>query len=139
MRTRYFSCHRRSTSSERNKFRITQEKTSMTIKIAALTLALVSLAPMTAMANKIDNRQAKQAERIEAGRQTGSITWTEGIKLRAEQRKIARTEAQLKADGYLSKSDKRTLTKMQNNASNHITAEKHDRLHRVEWLPRVGK
>ena len=62
----------------------------MTTKIAALALALVTLAPVTAMANKIDNRQAKQAERIEAGRQTGSITWTEGIKLRAEQRKIAR-------------------------------------------------
>ena len=60
-------------------------------------LAMVlTLAPATAMANSIDNRQARQADRIEQGRQTGSVTWTEGIKLRAEQRKIARTEAKLK-------------------------------------------
>ena len=104
-------------------------------KIAALTLALLTLAPVTAMANSIDDRQANQAYKIERGRQTGSVTWTEGIKLRAEQRKIARTEAQLKSDGYLSKSDKRTLTKMQNKAGKDIYAEKHDGLRRVEWLP----
>ena len=108
-------------------------------KIAALTLALLTLAPATVMANSIDNRQARQADRIEQGRQTGSVTWTEGLKLRAEQRKIARTEAMLKSDGYLSSKDKRELSKMQNKASKHIASEKHDGLKRVEWLPRVGK
>jgi hypothetical protein len=108
-------------------------------KLAAITLALLTLAPVTAMANSIDDRQANQASRIERGRETGSVTWTEGIKLRAEQRKISRTEAKLKSDGYLSSKDKRVLTKMQNKASKHITAEKHDGLKRVDWLPRVGK
>jgi hypothetical protein len=108
-------------------------------KIAALTLALLTLAPITAMANSIDDRQANQASRIERGRETGSITWTEGIKLRAEQRKIKRTEARLESDGYLSKSDRRTLTKMQSKASEDIYAEKHDGWRRASWLPRVGR
>ena len=74
--------------------------------------------------------------KIERGRQTGSVTWTEGIKLRAEQRKIKRTEAYLKSDGHLSKSDRRTLTKMQNKAGKDIYAEKHDGCARLVAAPR---
>jgi hypothetical protein len=131
----------RSSSETKQIKRITQETTHMstTTKISAIALALLTLAPVTANANSIDNRQANQADRIEKGRQTGSVTWTEGIKLRAEQRKISRTEAKLKSDGYLSSKDKRVLTKMQNKASKHIVTEKHDGLKRVDWLPRVGK
>lgn len=108
-------------------------------KMAALTLALVALAPAAAMANSIDHRQTWQAGKIEQGRENGSITWTEGLKLRAEQRRISRTEAQLKSDGYLSTSDKRKLTKMQNKAAKHIASESYDSRKRASWLPRVGR
>jgi hypothetical protein len=103
----------------------------------ALVLAIGS--PAVASATTIDDRQERQAERIEKGRDNGSITWTEGIKLRAEQRRIARTEAALKADGYLSKSDRAELAKMQHEASQNIRSERNDGWHRLWGLPRVGK
>ncbi len=111
----------------------------MTRSILPLALILSIAAPAIASANTIDDRRDRQAERIEKGRNNGSITWTEGIKLRAEQRKIARTEADLRADGYLSKSDRAELTRMQNKASHNIHAESNDSWHRLWGLPRVGK
>lgn len=104
-------------------------------------LALIAsiAVPAVASATTIDNRQERQAERIENGRNNGSITWTEGIKLRAEQRRIARTETALKSDGYLSKSDRAKLTEMQNDASQNIRSESNDGWHRLFGLPRVGR
>ncbi len=107
--------------------------------VVPLALILSIAAPALASANSIDDRRDRQAERIEKGRNNGSITWTEGIKLRAEQRKIARTEAALKSDGYLSKSDRAKLNTMQNSASHNIRAEANDGWHRLWGLPRVGK
>jgi hypothetical protein len=101
---------------------------------------LMLAAPAIASANSIDDRQDRQANRIEHGRETGQITWTEGLKLRAEQNRIKRTEANLKSDdGYLSRSDRAKLNKMQNAASSHIASEAHDGWHRAWWLPRVGR
>lgn len=104
-----------------------------------LALILAIAAPAVASANTIDERQSRQAERIERGRETGSITWLEGIKLRAEQNRIARTEAALKADGTLSRSDRAKLAEMQREASSHIRNESRDGWHRLWGLPRVGK
>ena len=84
-------------------------------------------------------RQDSQANRIEQGRKTGKITWTEGLKLRAEQKRIANKEAQFKSDGYLSKSERRQLRYLQNDAAEHIADEKSDARRRAWWLPRVGK
>lgn len=111
----------------------------MTRSILPLALILSIAAPAVASANTIDNRKINQAERIEKGRENGSITWTEGIKLRAEQRRIDRTEAALRSDGYLSKSDRAKVTKMQKQASQNIRSESHDGWHRLFGLPRVGK
>jgi hypothetical protein len=105
-----------------------------------LFIAAAALVGTTAMASahSVDGTQAWQAKRIEQGRKSGKITWTEGLKLRAEQRKIRRKEAQFRSDGYLSKSEHRKLRTMQQKASKHIRQEKHDGHKRVKWLPRVG-
>ena len=108
-------------------------------RIASLALILSAATPSLALAATFDDRQAAHAERIERGRDNGSITWTEGIKLRAEQNRIARTKAQLEADGYLSKSDRNTLADMQRQASQNIRAERSDGWHRLFNLPRDGK
>lgn len=108
-------------------------------RLVPLAVVLALAAPVAASAAQVDDRQTRQAERIEEGRQDGSITWTEGIKLRAEQRRIARKEAELKSDGYLSKADRKELNKMQNTASRNINNEGNDGWHRLFGLPRVGK
>jgi hypothetical protein len=107
------------------------------IIIAAATALIATTA--VASAASMNDRQEYQANRIEQGRKSGKITWTEGLKLRAEQKRIANKEAQFKSDGYLSKSERRSLRYMQNAASEHIADEKTDGRRRVWWLPRVGK
>jgi len=101
------------------------------------TTALLATAG-AASAHSINGTQAWQEKRIERGRESGQITWTEGLKLRAEQDRIARKEVQFRSDGHLSRSEYRKLREMQNEASEHIAHEKHDGWHRVWWLPRVG-
>lgn len=108
------------------------------IILAAATTALIATTA-AASAASVNARQDYQAQRIEQGRKTGKITWTEGLKLRAEQKRIDNKKAEYKSDGYLSASERRKLSVMQNKASHNISAEKADGKKRVWWLPRVGK
>jgi len=107
-------------------------------KIALIATALIATTA-AASAASFDTRQDYQAKRIEQGRKSGKITWTEGLKLRAEQKRIANKEAQFESDGYVSKSERRQLRYLQNDAAEHIADEKSDARRRAWWLPRVGK
>ncbi len=108
-------------------------------KIALIAMTALIATTAGASAASINGVQKNQANRIETGRQPGKITWTEGLKLRAEQRRIAAKEASFRSDGNLSTSERRKLRTMQNKASEHIVDEKTDARRRVWWLPRVGK
>ena len=104
-------------------------------KIILATATALIATTAAASAASVDARQDYQAKRIEQGRQSGKITWTEGLKLK----RIANKEAQFKSDGYLTKSERRQLRYMQNDASEHTADEKSDSRKRAWWLPRVGK
>jgi|SRR5258707_692918 hypothetical protein len=108
-------------------------------KIALIATTLLIATTAGASAASIDATKDRQADRIERGRETGKITWTEGLKLRAEQRRIASKEAAFRSDGHLSTSERKKLKGMQNNASEHIADEKSDGWRRAWWLPRVGR
>ena len=108
-------------------------------KIILATATALIATTAAASAASVNDRQEYQAKRIEQGRQSGKITWTEGLKLRAEQKRIANKESQFKSDGYLTKSERRQLRYLQNDASEHISAEKSYGRKRAWWLPRVGK
>lgn len=108
-----------------------------TVALIAFT-ALVTSSTL-ALADRVDQRQSNQLNRIEAGRHNGAITWREGLKLRREQALIARTEAQYKADGRVTRDEKQALNQLQDNASNHIVREQHDGWRRAWWLPRFGR
>lgn len=111
----------------------------VTLALAAGLVASGSLAASAASTKPVEKRLANQAERIEDGRRTGAITWTEGRKLRHEQKKIVSLKNDFLADGHLSKREARALRNKQEVASSNIVAEKHDRRRRLWWLPRVGK
>jgi len=96
------------------------------VGLIAASLLIATTAVASAHSTSIDARQAWQAKRIESGRQSGSITWFEGLKLRAEQNRIARRKAKFSADGRLSYSERRKLQRLQHNAARHITDEKYD-------------
>jgi hypothetical protein len=109
------------------------------LRIGTLALALLATSSVAAFAGRVDDRREHQYYKIEEGRQNGSITWTEGLKLRGEQRKISKVEKVLKSDGYLSNKDRRILNKLQSKASHDIADESSDRWHRVWWMPRFGR
>lgn len=114
----------------------------MTAKILIATAAILVATTATASAHSvrpIDRALDHQASRIEQGRQTGQITWREGLKLRAEQREIARLRNAYLSDGRLTAREFRDLRRRQTSASWHIVNEKHDSLHRPKFLPRVGR
>lgn len=108
-------------------------------KIILATATVLVAMTAAASADTISRRQDYQADRIEQGRRTGTITWTEGLKLRAEQKRIARTEEAYRDKGYLTRSDRRDLRHMQNEASAHITQKKTNSWYRAWWAPRVGR
>ncbi len=110
-------------------------------KIATIAAGLLIATSTAALAGSasVDERQDRQARAIEQGRQNGSVTWREGLKLRTEQRHIAQTEAQYRADGRLDKNERRALNQMLDDSAQHIRDERTDGLKRPGWLPRVGR
>lgn len=86
----------------------------------------------------IEAREQAQLNAIERGRQDGSITWSEGLKLRAEQQRIKQAEEAYEADGRLSRPERANLTALQNQAHQDIDAKKNNGWFRLWWAPRVG-
>lgn len=110
-----------------------------TSMIAATTvLAATAITAVPAQADRIDNRQARQMERIEQGVRSGQLTRFEAIKLRAQQRDIARLERKFERDGRLTPAERRHLTMLQDRASRMIRAEKHDNETRRHVRDRKG-
>lgn len=95
----------------------------------ALVAALAAAAPAFAQnadTPRIDQRQARQEQRIDQGVASGELTKRETRRLDAQQDRIDRAENRAKADGTVTKAERRHLTKMQNHASHDIARQKHD-------------
>ncbi len=107
--------------------------------IALIAFAALAASSTLAAAHSNDARQAEQADYIDQGRDDGSITWREGIKLRREQAAVARLENHYRADGRLTRDEKRSLHQLQNQTQDHIAQEANDGWHRPWWLPRFGR
>jgi hypothetical protein len=113
------------------------------IRTTALALATLVAVPAVAGAHgtndRYNDRYGYQSERIEHGRQNGSITWREGLKLRKEQRHIYHAQQRFYSDGYLSRYERLRLQSLRRSANRHIAYEAHDSWRRKWWLPRVGR
>lgn len=86
--------------------------------------------PYVGKAN-INQRQVKQAKRIKQGVRSGELVKAEAKKLREQQRRIARLEANFRADGHLSKKERKIIQAKLDNASERIYALKHN--HRTSY------
>ena len=96
------------------------------MKTVLLASALVLATASGALADQIDQRQARDAQRIEEGRRSGQLTPREYTQLKAEQARIASIERAAKADGVVTRQEARTIADAQDAASRHIYQEKHD-------------
>ncbi len=94
----------------------------------ALVLGLSGAAPAFAHTGheRIDQRQERQARRIEHGIDNGSLTHREAKKLRKQQRRIRKLERKMRADGHLEKRERRTLQSRLDQASDRIYRLKHN-------------
>ena len=105
------------------------------IKLRALTAAVLAFAAAGAFAQaasapaatpRVDQRQANQEKRIDQGIASGELNKRETVRLEKEQNAINRAENKAKADGTVTRAERRRLHKMQNHASHDIRHQKHD-------------
>jgi uncharacterized membrane protein YebE (DUF533 family) len=94
--------------------------------IAAFLAALTSAQPLFA-GTLIDARQQNQQQRIEQGESSGQLTPHEAVRLENQQDRIERAENAAKADGVVTRQERRNLTHRENNASRNIYRKKHNR------------
>jgi hypothetical protein len=81
----------------------------------------------------IDQRQARQEQRIRRGVARGEITQREARELWRQQREITRVEARARADGRIDRREMNELTAMLDNADQQIRLQRHDPQNRRDW------
>lgn len=95
------------------------------------TLALASLGAFAQAASapatpRVDQREVNQDKRIQQGVASGQLNAKETYRLEKEQAVINQAEANAKADGKVTKQERRKLHHMQDRASKDIHNQKHD-------------
>ncbi len=75
---------------------------------------------------KVNRRQRRQGSRIVGGVKSGQLTEAEMQNLSAQEAALRDLEAEMKADGTLSKEERKTLHGALNDLSKSIRSEKHD-------------
>ncbi|MEO8836950.1 MAG: hypothetical protein ABI364_09450 [Caldimonas sp.] len=96
---------------------------------SGIALALASIgafAQGTPATPRVDQREASQQSRIDAGVASGQLNARETNRLDKQQARIAGAESNAKADGAVSARERRHLHRMQKRASADIHAQKHD-------------
>jgi hypothetical protein len=102
----------------------------MTKTLSALAATVLSLCAFAAAAGtetpRIDQRQARQEQRIDQGIASGELTRREAQRMNRQQNRIDKAENQAKADGVVTRPERKALTQAQNRSSRHIHRQKHD-------------
>jgi surface antigen len=95
---------------------------------AAAALAIASFGALAGgtATPRVDQREANQQARIDAGVASGQLTARETNRLDKQQARVASVEAKDKADGTVTKAERQQLHRMQNHASKNIYHQKHD-------------
>ena len=103
---------------------------ALALTVGATAFAQAPAAPAAAKdplaTPKIDQRQVNQQKRIDQGVASGALTAKEASNLQKREAKIASNEAAAKADGKVTREERRKLTREENRASAAIKRQKHD-------------
>ena len=81
-------------------------------------------------AQRVDNRQERQSDRITQGVESGQLTVREQARLEQQQRHINRLERRTEADGKVTAKEAVRMEHAQDRASHQIHRQKHDRQQR---------
>lgn len=107
--------------------------------LAAIAIALPTLAFAQANTPGIDQRQANQERRIDQGVASGSLTQREANRLERGQQRIDNMENRAKADGVVTGRERARLHQAQDTQSARIYRQKHDRQHDFNHNGRVDR
>jgi hypothetical protein len=100
----------------------------ITLKTAAIALAIGAMATVAVAAERVDHRQHKQDKRIDRGVSSGTLTEREAQRLRNQQNRIQTAEDRAEASGTgTTVREKARLENMQDRASHNIRRQKRDR------------
>ena len=99
-------------------------KTKALVTVLALTMAGLSMA-QTATPN-LDKREANQQQRIDQGVASGQLNAKETNRLQKREAKLAADEAAAKADGTVTRAERRKLQREAHRDSKAIRQQKHD-------------
>jgi uncharacterized membrane protein YebE (DUF533 family) len=75
---------------------------------------------------RVDRREHRQRSRIHQGVRSGQLNRREAHRLRRQQAVTRAEEAAAKADGKVTKRERRHLNRRENRTSRHIYKQKHD-------------
>ena len=102
--------------------------------LKSLTAAAIGLTVFAGQAHasdlqsqRVDNRQARQSDRITQGVESGQLTVREQARLEKQQRHINRLERRTEADGNVTANEAVRVERAQDRASRQIRHNKHDR------------
>jgi hypothetical protein len=106
-----------------------EEAMKLTARIMTVVAALAisaSLASANPATPRVDRREVRQQSRIAQGAHDGQLNRREVRSLKAGQRHIRRMERRAKADGKVTRAERRHLNRAQNRQSRHIYRLKHN-------------
>ena len=99
--------------------------------LTGLALTLICAIGFGQTAKKpIQKKQAVQQKRISQGVKSGELTKKEAVKLRAQQKEIARAKHAAKADGIVTKKERAVIHQKQNAANRNIVRKKNNEMKR---------
>ncbi|MBL8299268.1 MAG: hypothetical protein JNN30_13095 [Rhodanobacteraceae bacterium] len=99
---------------------------SKAIAPVLLLCGLLLAGAASAQTPAVDQRQADQRARINQGVASDELTRREAVHLRAEQAHIRQQEREAKADGVVTRRERRQLQRELDRSSAHIYEQKHD-------------
>ena len=99
---------------------------ALALTLGASAFAQAPATPDPLATPKIDQRQANQEKRIDKGIASGALTTREAARLDKREAKIASDKAAAKADGKVTRAERRKLNRELNSASRAIRHQKHD-------------
>ena len=97
------------------------------ITVAVLAALSLPAFAQTTSTPRIDQRQANQERRIEAGEKSGQLNQREAARLEKGQARVQKMENKAVADGKVTAKERARIEKAQDRESRRIYREKHDK------------
>jgi len=97
------------------------------VTAAVLAALAVPAFAQTTSTPRIDQRQANQERRIEAGEKSGALNQREAARLEKGQARVQKMEDKATSDGKVTAKERARIEKAQDRESRRIHREKHDK------------